>query len=76
MDGASKYVRGDAIAGLLILLISVIGGFIIGMLQHDLSAGDAARSYVLLAVGDALVAQIPALLISVSAAMVVSRVGD
>ena len=76
MDGASKYVRGDAIAGLLIMLISVIGGFIIGMLQHDLSAGDAARSYVLLAVGDALVAQIPALLISVSAAMVVSRVGD
>jgi flagellar biosynthesis protein FlhA len=76
MDGASKYVRGDAIAGLLILFISVVGGFLIGMLQHDLSAGDAARSYVLLAVGDALVAQVPALLISVSAAMVVSRVGN
>jgi flagellar biosynthesis protein FlhA len=75
MDGASKYVRGDAVAGLLILFISVVGGFIIGMLQHDLSAGEAARSYILLAVGDALVAQIPALLISVSAAMVVSRVG-
>ena len=75
MDGASKYVRGDAIAGLLILFISVVGGFLIGMLQHDMSAGDAARSYVLLAVGDALVAQVPALLISVSAAMVVSRVG-
>jgi flagellar biosynthesis protein FlhA len=75
MDGASKYVRGDAVAGLLILFISVVGGFLIGMLQHDLSAGEAARSYILLAVGDALVAQIPALLISVSAAMVVSRVG-
>ncbi|MFY7942260.1 MAG: FHIPEP family type III secretion protein, partial [Burkholderiaceae bacterium] len=69
------YVRGDAVAGLLILFISVVGGFIIGMLQHDLSAGEAARSYILLAVGDALVAQIPALLISVAAAMVVSRVG-
>jgi flagellar biosynthesis protein FlhA len=76
MDGASKYVRGDAIAGLLILLISVIGGFLIGMMQHDLSAGEASRTYILLAVGDALVAQIPALLISVSAAMVVSRVGS
>ena len=75
MDGASKYVRGDAIAGLLILFISVIGGLAIGMLQHDLSASQAANNYILLAVGDALVAQIPALLISVSAAMVVSRVG-
>ena len=76
MDGASKYVRGDAIAGLLILLINIIGGFAIGMGQHDLSASEAARNYILLAVGDALVAQIPALLISVSAAMVVSRVGQ
>ncbi len=75
MDGASKFVRGDAIAGLLILLISVIGGLAIGMLQHDLPASVAANNYILLAVGDALVAQIPALLISVSAAMVVSRVG-
>jgi flagellar biosynthesis protein FlhA len=75
MDGASKFVRGDAVAGLLILLISVIGGLGIGMLQHDMSASAAASNYVLLAVGDALVAQIPALLISVSAAMVVSRVG-
>ena len=75
MDGASKFVRGDAIAGLLILLISVVGGLAIGMLQHDLGAAAAANNYVLLAVGDALVAQIPALLISVSAAMVVSRVG-
>ncbi|MBN9412044.1 MAG: flagellar biosynthesis protein FlhA [Burkholderiales bacterium] len=75
MDGASKFVRGDAIAGILILLISIVGGFIVGMLQHDLSASQAASSYILLAVGDALVAQIPALLISVAAAMVVSRVG-
>ena len=75
MDGASKYVRGDAMAGLLILFINIIGGFIIGVAQHGMSAGAAAETYVLLAVGDALVAQIPALLISVAAAMVVSRVG-
>ncbi len=75
MDGASKFVRGDAIAGILILFINVIGGLIIGMVQHGLSAGEAADSYILLAVGDALVAQIPGLLISVAAAMVVSRVG-
>ncbi len=75
MDGASKYVRGDAMAGLLILFINIIGGFVIGIAQHDLSASQAADSYILLAVGDALVAQIPALLISVAAAMVVSRVG-
>lgn len=75
MDGASKYVRGDAMAGLLILFINIVGGFVIGVVQHDLSASDAANSYILMAVGDALVAQIPALLISVAAAMVVSRVG-
>ena len=75
MDGASKFVRGDAVAGILILLISIFGGFAIGILQHDLSAAQAANSYILLAVGDALVAQIPGLLISVAAAMVVSRVG-
>ena len=75
MDGASKFVRGDAIAGILILLINIFGGFAIGMLQHGLSAGQSADSYILLAVGDALVAQIPGLLISVAAAMVVSRVG-
>jgi flagellar biosynthesis protein FlhA len=75
MDGASKYVRGDAVAGLLILFINIVGGFIIGVVQHDLSAAQAADSYILMAIGDALVAQIPALLISVSAAMVVSRVG-
>ena len=75
MDGASKFVRGDAVAGLLILVINVIGGFLIGVVSHDMSAGEAASRYVLLAVGDALVAQIPGLLISVAAAMVVSRVG-
>ena len=75
MDGASKFVRGDAIAGILILFINMIGGFIIGMVQHGLGAAQAADSYIVLAVGDALVAQIPGLLISVAAAMVVSRVG-
>jgi flagellar biosynthesis protein FlhA len=75
MDGASKFVRGDAMAGMLILFINIVGGFVIGVVQHDLSAGEAANSYILLAIGDALVAQIPALLISVAAAMVVSRVG-
>ncbi len=75
MDGASKFVRGDAVAGILILVITIVGGFAIGMAQHGLSASQAADSYILLAVGDALVAQIPGLLISVASAMVVSRVG-
>jgi len=75
MDGASKFVRGDAMAGLLILFITIVGGFIIGLAMHDMSGGEAASAYVTLAVGDALVAQIPALLISVASAMVVSRVG-
>jgi flagellar biosynthesis protein FlhA len=75
MDGASKFVRGDAIAGILILLINIFGGFAVGVLQHGLSASQAADTYILLAVGDALVAQVPGLLISVAAAMVVSRVG-
>jgi flagellar biosynthesis protein FlhA len=75
MDGASKFVRGDAIAGILILLINIFGGFTIGVFQHGLTASQAANTYILLAVGDALVAQIPGLLISVAAAMVVSRVG-
>ena len=75
MDGASKFVRGDAVAGILILVINIVGGFLIGVVQHGLSAGQAAESYILLAVGDALVAQVPTLLISVAAAMVVSRVG-
>jgi flagellar biosynthesis protein FlhA len=75
MDGASKFVRGDAMAGLLILFITIVGGFIIGMAMHGMGAAQAASSYITLAVGDALVAQIPALLISVASAMVVSRVG-
>ncbi|HEY4371374.1 MAG TPA: flagellar biosynthesis protein FlhA [Burkholderiales bacterium] len=75
MDGASKFVRGDAIAGILILFINVIGGLIIGMAQHDLSLATAANNYVLLAIGDGLVAQIPALVISIAAGLVVSRVG-
>ena len=75
MDGASKVRARRRHAGILILLINIVGGFAIGMLSHGLSAGDAANSYILLAVGDALVAQIPGLLISVAAAMVISRVG-
>ncbi|HEY6043857.1 MAG TPA: flagellar biosynthesis protein FlhA [Nitrosospira sp.] len=75
MDGASKFVRGDAIAGILILFINVIGGLIIGVLQHDLDIATAARNYTLLAIGDGLVAQIPALIISTAAGLVVSRVG-
>jgi flagellar biosynthesis protein FlhA len=74
MDGASKFVRGDAIAGILILLINIIGGLIIGVMQHDLSLADAARNYTLLAIGDGLVAQIPALVISIAAGIIVSRV--
>ena len=67
MDGASKYVRGDAMAGILILFINIIGGLVIGVVQHDLAASQAADSYTLLAIGDGLVAQIPALLISIAA---------
>jgi len=76
MDGASKFVRGDAIAGILILFINVIGGLAIGVLEHNLSFSQAANNYVLMAIGDALVAQIPSLVISVAAGLVVSRVGD
>ena len=75
MDGASKFVRGDAIAGILILFINVIGGLAIGMLQHELSFSTASNNYVLLAIGDGLVAQIPALIISTAAGLMVSRVG-
>ncbi len=74
MDGASKFVRGDAIAGIIILLINVIGGLVIGVMQHDMDLGDAARNYIMLAIGDGLVAQIPALVISTAAGMLVSRV--
>jgi flagellar biosynthesis protein FlhA len=73
MDGASKFVRGDAIAGLIITLINLVGGLIIGMMQQGLSIGEAAEIFALLTVGDGLVAQIPALLISTSAGMIVSR---
>jgi flagellar biosynthesis protein FlhA len=75
MDGASKFVRGDAIAGILILFVNIVGGLAIGVLQHDLSFAAASRNYVLLAIGDGLVAQIPALVISTAAALMVSRVG-
>jgi flagellar biosynthesis protein FlhA len=75
MDGASKFVRGDAVAGILILLINVIGGLIIGVAQHDLDLATAARNYTMLTIGDGLVAQIPALVISTAAGLVVSRVG-
>ncbi len=75
MDGASKFVRGDAIAGILILVINIIGGMAIGLIMHDLPAAQAARNYVLLAIGDGLVAQIPALVISTAAALIVTRVG-
>jgi flagellar biosynthesis protein FlhA len=73
MDGASKFVRGDAIAGMLILAINVIGGLLIGVLQHDMSFGDAFKTYTLLAIGDGLVAQLPALLIATAVAMLVTR---
>jgi flagellar biosynthesis protein FlhA len=76
MDGASKFVRGDAIAGILILIINLIGGLIIGVMLHDMSAGTAAKTYTLLTIGDGLVAQIPALIVSVAAGLVVSRVSD
>jgi flagellar biosynthesis protein FlhA len=76
MDGASKYVKGDAVAGILITLINVIGGLIVGVVQHDMAVGDAARTYTLLAIGDGLVAQIPSLIISIAAGMVVSRVAN
>ncbi|MBT6878943.1 MAG: flagellar biosynthesis protein FlhA, partial [Gammaproteobacteria bacterium] len=76
MDGASKFVRGDAVAGILILFINIVGGFIIGMAQHDLSAAQAAENYIVLTVGDGLVAQIPALVLSTATAIVVTRVSD
>ncbi len=74
MDGASKFVRGDAVAGILILVINIVGGLIIGMAQHDLPFEDAIRNYTLLTIGDGLVAQIPSLLLSTAAAVIVTRV--
>jgi flagellar biosynthesis protein FlhA len=76
MDGASKFVRGDAVAGILILLINIIGGLAIGMGQHDLDFSTAVQYYVLLTIGDGLVAQIPSLLLSTSAAIIVTRVSN
>ena len=76
MDGASKFVRGDAVAGILVLFINVIGGLAVGVLQHDLNLSTAVDNYVLLTIGDGLVAQIPALVISIAAGLIVSRVGE
>ena len=73
MDGASKFVRGDAVAGILITIINVLGGFTIGVLQHDLSAAQAAENFVLLTIGDGLVAQIPGLILSTAAGIMVTR---
>lgn len=74
MDGASKFVRGDAVAGILILFINIIGGFAIGTLQHNLDASTAAQNYVLLTIGDGLVAQIPSMLLSTATAIIVTRI--
>src|SRR5690606_9342087 len=74
MDGASKFVRGDAVAGILILFVNLFAGVIIGTLQHGLPIADAIKNYSLLTIGDGLVAQIPALLLSIAAAMMVTRV--
>nr|WP_026344606.1 flagellar biosynthesis protein FlhA [Oceanimonas smirnovii] len=76
MDGASKFVRGDAIAGLLILFINLLGGFMIGMFQYELSAAEAFQRFALLTIGDGLVAQIPSLLLATAAAIIVTRVND
>ncbi|STR45588.1 flagellar biosynthesis protein FlhA [Iodobacter fluviatilis] len=76
MDGASKFVRGDAVAGIMVMVINIIGGLIVGMAQHDLPFAEAGKTYTLLTIGDGLVAQIPSLIISVAAGIVVSRVGD
>lgn len=74
MDGASKFVRGDAVAGIIILFINIIGGLVVGVLQHNMDIASAAKNYTLLTIGDGLVAQIPALIISTAAGLVVSRV--
>ncbi len=74
MDGASKFVRGDSIAGIMILVINIVGGLIVGMLQHDLEFQDALQKYILLTIGDGLVSQIPSLLLATAAAIIVTRV--
>ncbi|MCH8619034.1 flagellar biosynthesis protein FlhA [Undibacterium sp. TS12] len=76
MDGASKYVRGDAVAGIMVTVINIVGGLIVGMVQHDLDFAAALKNYTLLAIGDGLVAQIPSLIISTAAGVVVSRVAS
>ncbi|WP_037379354.1 flagellar biosynthesis protein FlhA [Serratia sp. M24T3] len=76
MDGASKFIRGDAVAGIMILLINVIGGICIGIFKYDLGAGQAFQQYVLLTIGDGLVSQIPSLLLATAAAIIVTRVSD
>ena len=76
MDGASKFVKGDAVAALLILAVNIIGGLVLGMVSHGLSAGEAGELYITMAVGDALVAAVPSLLLSIAAAMIVTRVSD
>lgn len=76
MDGASKFVRGDAIAGMLILVINMVGGIAIGMVKYQLDASQAFQQYVLLTIGDGLVAQLPSLLLSTAAAIIVTRVSD
>lgn len=76
MDGASKFVRGDAVAGIVIMLLNVVGGLVVGVAQHNMEIGLAAKNYTLLTIGDGLVAQIPGLIISIAAGMVVTRVSD
>jgi flagellar biosynthesis protein FlhA len=76
MDGASKFVKGDAVAGVLILVVNIFGGLLLGTISHGLGIGEAARTYVQLAIGDALVAQVPALLLSIAAAAIVTRVNS
>ena len=76
MDGAAKFVKGDAIAGILILIINIIGGLIIGSTQHDLSLSESAETYILLTVGDGLVAQIPSLLLAMATATIVTRISS
>ena len=76
MDGASKYVRGDAVAGIMVTIINIVGGLVVGMVQHDLEFSMALKNYTLLAIGDGLVAQIPSLIISLAAGTVVSRVAS
>jgi len=76
MDGASKYVRGDAIAGIMVTVINIVGGLIVGLVQHDMDFASALKNYTLLAIGDGLVAQIPSLIISTAAGIVVSRVAS